>query len=139
MSELELKSQAACFGGEVRFLAHASRATRGEMEFSVFVPPQAADGPVPVLWWLSGLTCTAENFTTKAGAQRLAAEHYGFSGRARELDSERDRNFHLVDAQGDSLLLKVARQDEPDAVGDFQTRALEHSPPPRSHALQSTV
>jgi len=59
----------------VRFLAHASRATRCDMEFSVFVPPQAADGPVPVLWWLSGLTCTAENFTTKAGAQRLAAEH----------------------------------------------------------------
>ncbi len=45
------------------------------MEFSVFVPPQAEAGPVPVLWWLSGLTCTAENFTLKAGAQRLAAEH----------------------------------------------------------------
>ncbi len=75
MAELDLVSVARCFGGEVRFLRHASRATRTEMEFSVFVPPQAADGPVPVLWWLSGLTCTAENFTVKAGAQQLAARH----------------------------------------------------------------
>jgi S-formylglutathione hydrolase len=75
VSELELRSAARCFGGEVQFLRHASKATRCDMEFSVFVPPRAAEGPVPVLWWLSGLTCTAENFTTKAGAQRLAAEH----------------------------------------------------------------
>jgi S-formylglutathione hydrolase len=44
------------------------------MNFSVFVPPQAKDGPVPVLYYLSGLTCTEENFTVKAGAQRYAAE-----------------------------------------------------------------
>jgi S-formylglutathione hydrolase len=75
MAGLETVSRARCFGGEVRFLRHASQATGTDMEFSVFVPPQAADGPVPVLWWLSGLTCTAENFTVKAGAQRLAAEH----------------------------------------------------------------
>ena len=75
MAELEIVSKSRCFGGEVRFLRHASRSTRCDMVLSVFVPPQAADGPVPVLYWLSGLTCTAENFTTKAGAQRLAAEH----------------------------------------------------------------
>ncbi len=75
MSGLDVVSRARCFGGEVRFLRHASRATGTDMEFSVFVPPQAEQGPVPVLWWLSGLTCTAENFTLKAGAQRLAAEH----------------------------------------------------------------
>ena len=45
------------------------------MQFAVYQPPQAADGPVPVLWYLSGLTCTEENFTVKAGAQRYAAEH----------------------------------------------------------------
>lgn len=54
---------------------HASTATSTDMEFSVFVPAAAANGPVPVVYWLSGLTCTAENFTTKAGAQRYAAEH----------------------------------------------------------------
>ncbi|NEQ33128.1 MAG: S-formylglutathione hydrolase, partial [Leptolyngbya sp. SIO4C5] len=45
-----------------------------EMRFAVFIPPQAQERPVPVLYYLSGLTCTAENFTTKAGAQRYAAE-----------------------------------------------------------------
>lgn len=44
------------------------------MRVSVFVPPQAKDGPCPALVWLSGLTCTEENFTVKAGAQRIAAE-----------------------------------------------------------------
>ncbi len=75
MADLELVSASRCFGGEVRTLRHASRATGTEMELAVFVPPQAADGPVPVLYWLSGLTCTWENFTTKAGSQRLAAQH----------------------------------------------------------------
>ncbi|MEC7216635.1 MAG: alpha/beta hydrolase-fold protein, partial [SAR324 cluster bacterium] len=45
------------------------------MKFSVFLPPQIENGPVPVLIWLSGLTCTHENFITKAGAQKFAAEH----------------------------------------------------------------
>jgi S-formylglutathione hydrolase len=45
------------------------------MNFAVFIPPQAKQQPVPVLYYLSGLTCTEENFTTKAGAQRYAAEH----------------------------------------------------------------
>jgi len=44
------------------------------MRFTVFVPPQAADSPVPVLWWLSGLTCTQDNFTVKSGAYRKSAE-----------------------------------------------------------------
>src|ERR1700681_4316680 len=43
------------------------------MRFGVFLPPQAASGRVPVLYWLSGLTCTEENFIVKAGAQRVAA------------------------------------------------------------------
>ena len=45
-----------------------------DMIFGVFLPPQAEHGPVPALYWLSGLTCTDENFMQKAGAQRLAAE-----------------------------------------------------------------
>jgi S-formylglutathione hydrolase len=75
MSGIEQVSAARCFGGEVRYYRHASTATATDMEFSVYLPPAARRGPVPVLYWLSGLTCTAENFTTKAGAQRYAAEH----------------------------------------------------------------
>lgn len=64
-----------CFGGTVSFHSHHSQATNGEMRFSVYTPPQAADGPVPVLYYLAGLTCTEETFQIKAGAQRYAAEH----------------------------------------------------------------
>jgi len=71
----EIINSSRMFAGEVQFHRHASTACACDMEFSVFVPPQAKQGPCPVLWWLSGLTCTAENFTTKAGAQRFAAEH----------------------------------------------------------------
>lgn len=63
-----------CFGGEQRVYVHDSRVTRCAMRFGAFLPPQAQAGPVPVLYWLSGLTCTEENFIAKAGAQRVAAE-----------------------------------------------------------------
>ena len=53
---------------------HASRETRGAMRFGVFLPPAARARRVPALYWLSGLTCTEENFIVKAGAQRMAAE-----------------------------------------------------------------
>jgi S-formylglutathione hydrolase len=71
---LEIVSQARCFGGVQYVYRHASGETGTPMKFSAFVPPQAAHGHVPVVWWLSGLTCTEENFTVKAGAQRVAAE-----------------------------------------------------------------
>lgn len=64
-----------CFGGSQSFYAHRSEATGGEMRFSVYTPPQADEGPVPVLYYLAGLTCTEETFAIKAGAQRLAAEY----------------------------------------------------------------
>ncbi len=64
----------ASFGGVQGFYAHPSRACDAEMRFAVYRPPQAAAGPVPVLWYLAGLTCTEETFPIKAGAQRLAAE-----------------------------------------------------------------
>jgi S-formylglutathione hydrolase len=63
-----------CFGGVQGTYRHESAETGTPMRFAVFVPPQAADGPRPVLYFLSGLTCTEENFATKAGAQRRAAE-----------------------------------------------------------------
>lgn len=64
----------AAFGGVQGYYRHASDETKTPMRFSVFTPPQAKDAPVPVLFWLSGLTCTEDNFTVKAGAQRVAAE-----------------------------------------------------------------
>lgn len=68
-------SENKCFDGVQRVFIHDAKTTGCAMRFSLFTPPQAVRGPVPVLWWLSGLTCTEENFTVKAGAQRLAAEH----------------------------------------------------------------
>jgi len=72
---VETVSEVRCFGGVQGVYRHAAKATGCPMEFAVYLPPQAASGPVPVLTWLSGLTCTWENFTVKAGAQRYAAEH----------------------------------------------------------------
>lgn len=66
--------QRACFGGVQEVWSHASTVLGCEMRFGVYLPPQAASGPCPVLYWLSGLTCSEQNFITKAGAQRYAAE-----------------------------------------------------------------
>jgi S-formylglutathione hydrolase len=63
-----------CFDGRQLRYSHASKVLGCEMNFSIFLPPQAREGKVPVVYWLSGLTCTDENFVTKAGAQRYAAE-----------------------------------------------------------------
>ena len=71
---LDVVSQSKCFGGTQYVYRHASTETQCDMRFSAFVPPQAENRPVPVVWFLSGLTCTEENFTVKAGAQRVAAE-----------------------------------------------------------------
>ena len=65
----------ASFGGTQDVWQHASSTLGCDMKFAVYLPPQAASGPCPVLYWLSGLTCTEQNFVTKAGAQRYAAEH----------------------------------------------------------------
>lgn len=71
---LETLSETHCFGGRIGFYRHASAVNQCDMQFSVFVPPQAEHGKVPVLTFLSGLTCTEENFMIKSGAQRYAAE-----------------------------------------------------------------
>ena len=68
-------SENACFGGTQGVYSHNSDACGCDMTFGLFLPAEAQDGPVPVLWYLSGLTCTHENAMTKAGAQLWAAEH----------------------------------------------------------------
>ncbi|NND66089.1 MAG: S-formylglutathione hydrolase [Halioglobus sp.] len=72
---MEQVAENACFGGRQLRFAHRSDVLSCDMHVAVYLPPQAQGGKVPVLYWLSGLTCTDENFTTKAGAQRYAAEH----------------------------------------------------------------
>ncbi len=65
----------ACFGGWQDVYRHESKVLGCTMNFAVYLPPQAVTRKLPVLYWLSGLTCTEQNFITKAGAQRYAAEH----------------------------------------------------------------
>ncbi len=71
---LDIVSRNRCFGGWVTRYRHRAQSLDCEMIVGTYLPPQAEHGPVPVLYWLSGLTCTDENFMQKAGAQRLAAE-----------------------------------------------------------------
>ena len=74
MSALTLISEHGCFGGVQRFYKHDSREVRGPMKFSVYLPPQAKSGKLPVLYYLSGLTCTEETFPIKSHAQQVAAD-----------------------------------------------------------------
>ena len=71
---LDLVSEARCFEGRQLTYKHRSTACDCDMQFAVFLPPAAEQGPVPAVYWLSGLTCTEENFSVKSGAQRYAAE-----------------------------------------------------------------
>jgi len=71
---VEVLSTQRCFGGVQGFYRHPSDSCGLPMRFSVYSPPQAEHGPVPVLYCLAGLTCNEETFLTKAGAQRMAAE-----------------------------------------------------------------
>jgi S-formylglutathione hydrolase len=72
---LERIEHRACFGGWQDVYRHHSEVLACDMNFAVYLPPQAATQKLPVLYWLSGLTCTEQNFITKAGAQRYAADH----------------------------------------------------------------
>ncbi|HSW14997.1 MAG TPA: S-formylglutathione hydrolase [Solimonas sp.] len=71
---METLSEHGCFGGKQGFYRHHSTSIGLPMRFSVYQPPQARQGRVPVLFYLAGLTCTEETFMIKAGAQRVAAE-----------------------------------------------------------------
>ena len=71
---MDTLSENRCFGGIQGVYSHASQATGTQMTFALYLPPAAEDGPVPLLWYLSGLTCTHENAMTKAAAQGHCAE-----------------------------------------------------------------
>lgn len=71
---IESISSTKAFGGWHKQYSHHSSTLNCAMRFAIYLPPQAESQPVPVLYWLSGLTCTDENFMQKAGAQRIAAE-----------------------------------------------------------------
>lgn len=71
---IELIEEHHCFSGVQRVYVHQSTVTHCSMRFGLFLPPQANNKTVPVLYWLSGLTCNEQNFITKAGAQRIAAQ-----------------------------------------------------------------
>jgi S-formylglutathione hydrolase len=71
---MELISENRAFGGTQGVYTHNAHTTHCEMTFGLFLPEEAKDGPVPVIWYLSGLTCTHENAMVKAGAQQWAAE-----------------------------------------------------------------
>ena len=94
----------ACFGGWQDVYEHASATLGCTMRFAIYLPPQAdvshpQHGPVPVLYWLSGLTCNEQNFITKAGAQRYAAEH----GIAIVCPDTSPRGDDVADAEGYDL------------------------------------
>src|SRR6187551_872191 len=75
MEGLTTLEEHACFGGVQGFYEHASHVIGLPMRFGVYQPPQVAQGPVPVLYYLAGLTCNEQTFAIKAGAQRYAAEY----------------------------------------------------------------
>ena len=89
----------ACFGGWQDVYEHASSTLDCTMRFAIYLPPQAEQAPVPVLYWLSGLTCNEQNFITKAGAQRYAAEH----GIAIVCPDTSPRGDDVADAEGYDL------------------------------------
>lgn len=76
---LEKVSETFCFGGSQQTFRHTSKVNQCDMQFAIYLPPEyeqaSKESPLPVLYWLSGLTCTEENFISKAGAQRYAAKH----------------------------------------------------------------
>ncbi len=71
----KLVSENRCFGGKVGFYTHQSQTCKGKMRFSVYLPPQASERRLPVVYFLSGLTCNEENFMAKSGAQQFAAKY----------------------------------------------------------------
>ncbi|HRO62838.1 S-formylglutathione hydrolase [Thermomonas sp.] len=96
---MERLEHRACFGGWQDVYQHASTALDCTMRFAIYLPPQAQHGQVPVLYWLSGLTCTEQNFIQKAGAQRYAAEH----GIALVCPDTSPRGDGVADAEGYDL------------------------------------
>ena len=97
---METISEQKCFHGIQGVYRHRSECTGTDMRFAVFLPPAADSGKVPVLWYLSGLTCTEENFTVKAGAQRYAAEREIVRNRPRNAGNANERGTPIADQNG---------------------------------------
>lgn len=74
-TKIKLVQQHQCFGGTVSYYSHSSSTCNIEMRFSIYQPPQAKLKSLPILYFLSGLTCTEENFMMKAGAQQFANKY----------------------------------------------------------------
>ncbi|MCY7313564.1 MAG: S-formylglutathione hydrolase [Pseudoxanthomonas sp.] len=89
----------ACFGGWQDVYRHESKVLGCTMNFAVYLPPQAASQCLPVLYWLSGLTCSEQNFISKAGAQRYATAH----GVILVAPDTSPRGDDVVDAEGYDL------------------------------------
>lgn len=96
---METLSENKCFGGVQGVYRHSSASCACDMTFGLFLPEEAKDGPVPVLWYLSGLTCTHENAMVKAGAQGWAAEH----GIALVFPDTSPRGDHVADDEAYDL------------------------------------
>jgi len=96
---MELLEEHRCFEGRQQRWRHDSRVLNCTMTFSIFLPPVRENTPPPVLYWLSGLTCNDENFTFKAGAQRVAAE----LGIALVMPDTSPRGDDVADADGYDL------------------------------------
>jgi len=75
MAEIKEESSNKMFGGFQKVYSHESKELGCQMKFGIYLPPAIELGPVPVVFWLSGLTCTEQNFVTKAGSQQWAAKH----------------------------------------------------------------
>jgi S-formylglutathione hydrolase len=128
---IERLSETSCFGGRIGFYKHASSTNNCDMRFSVFVPPQAAHGKVPVLTFLSGLTCTEENFMVKSGAQRVAAElglmlvSPDTSPRGEGVPDDPDGDYDFGIAAGFYLNATQAPWSEHYRMYDYITRELQ--------------
>jgi len=99
---LDLVSEARCFDGRQITWRHRSSACNCDMQFATYLPPAADAGPVPAVYWLSGLTCTEDNFSIKSGAQRYASE----LGLALIIPDTSPRG---VDLPGDSDVINVGK------------------------------
>lgn len=108
---MEMLEEHRCFGGWQQRWRHHAATLNCAMTFSIFLPPTQDNEPPPVLYWLSGLTCNDENFTTKAGAQRIAAE-LGIVLVMPDTSprGERDSDQFLADQLQPAVLAEAARQ-----------------------------
>ena len=117
------------FGGYLKRYSHDSDTCQCEMVFSVYLPPQAGQQPVPALYWLSGLTCTDDNVRVKAGAQRYAAEQGvalvmpDTSPRGSDVPDERGR-YDLGKGAGFYVNASCAPWDRNYHMYDYVTREL---------------